>query len=636
MNFAAATSVNKPVVVDSYTTAEGYTLTGPINTASTVVSDKTHGNALFASTNAGTTTMFVDKVTTNTFVPSRMGVIATKIGVWGKTSGRVINMRNAAGSLGTNMILADSAATPLVRKGNMWIAYDVSDFPNFAALTEPQAISPRIGIQLSGNDGTTTFQPSVMVSNAPGTTKICFTFDDVYASQYNLAFPLFRDRGLVGTIFVVPNNVGASGRITLSQLTEMKEAGWSMCSNGTVDDSVVSTTPTVALNSLNAVRDYIRNNNLSVDGSENHGCWPGDGSGQNWDESRCLTFESAGMLTMRSTTGWNIYDEYGLEDIAMTLPSFSGGVSGFSSSVSNALNLIDLAIKRKSSIHIHLHDVVQSGATGSAINVATLEGILDGIVQRVNAGLCEVVNRTQYWNAVANKTLPNNIDGLVVKTSAVTNNQISIKEGSNALVIKGKERSFSDRITWAQLQTIIPSTQIGRTYFVTDIGINGSVWIATSTEWAPIGNVVLYANREDRAVTNNVTSQQIVDTYVLPANMLGITRSLEVNTVWSFSGSTSTKVIVSTFGASSVISRTIAANATYVTANGLVVPRNSSPLFQSFPNVNANYPSTATGTFSTGSVDTTQPVNINTGITYQTAGGTDTATLRSVEIVLRG
>jgi peptidoglycan/xylan/chitin deacetylase (PgdA/CDA1 family) len=68
-----------------------------------------------------------------------------------------------------------------------------------------------------------------------GTRVISLAFDDGVASQYELAFPAMRERGLAGTLYVIANGSGsfeAERLMTLQQAAEMQSAGWEIGSHG--------------------------------------------------------------------------------------------------------------------------------------------------------------------------------------------------------------------------------------------------------------------------------------------------------------------------------------------------------------------------------------------------------------------
>ncbi len=73
---------------------------------------------------------------------------------------------------------------------------------------------------------------------------IVLTFDDAYGNVYDVAWPLMRERGMRGTVFVVADHIGGTNewdqakgipRLNLMGATELKDlagAGWEIGSHG--------------------------------------------------------------------------------------------------------------------------------------------------------------------------------------------------------------------------------------------------------------------------------------------------------------------------------------------------------------------------------------------------------------------
>lgn len=72
--------------------------------------------------------------------------------------------------------------------------------------------------------------------------RVVLTFDDGYADNYTVVFPLLRRYGFAATFFVVTSSVGTRDHLTVPQIREMARAGMEIESHGVhhIDFSVLS------------------------------------------------------------------------------------------------------------------------------------------------------------------------------------------------------------------------------------------------------------------------------------------------------------------------------------------------------------------------------------------------------------
>jgi hypothetical protein len=70
----------------------------------------------------------------------------------------------------------------------------------------------------------------------------CPIFDDCRESAYTVAFPEMEKRGLVGSVAVIPEQIGEAGHLTMEQLSEMYQAGWEVIGHSLEDFNQTLTT----------------------------------------------------------------------------------------------------------------------------------------------------------------------------------------------------------------------------------------------------------------------------------------------------------------------------------------------------------------------------------------------------------
>ena len=67
--------------------------------------------------------------------------------------------------------------------------------------------------------------------NVDGTPRMVITFDDGYTSVYTIAFPIMQQYGIKGTVYLNTGLVGTPTRLTLAQLHELYDAGWTIANH---------------------------------------------------------------------------------------------------------------------------------------------------------------------------------------------------------------------------------------------------------------------------------------------------------------------------------------------------------------------------------------------------------------------
>lgn len=61
---------------------------------------------------------------------------------------------------------------------------------------------------------------------------IIFNFDDTYKSAYTKAYPMLKEKGWKGTVYICPTVVGWSVKMTVEEMEELNAEGWDVSSHG--------------------------------------------------------------------------------------------------------------------------------------------------------------------------------------------------------------------------------------------------------------------------------------------------------------------------------------------------------------------------------------------------------------------
>jgi hypothetical protein len=98
----------------------------------------------------------------------------------------------------------------------------------------------RVGLRLYGPSSGTETQLKIHSVKIYDTIRppgaLIIFFDDGWDGVYDNAFPAMQEHGLIGTIAVETSNVGNADRASLTELQEMHNAGWHLCSHGARGD----------------------------------------------------------------------------------------------------------------------------------------------------------------------------------------------------------------------------------------------------------------------------------------------------------------------------------------------------------------------------------------------------------------
>lgn len=86
-----------------------------------------------------------------------------------------------------------------------------------------------VGVRLwTGEDRARVDLDALRTVERPDRGAVMFTFDDGLASQYDPAAAVLADHDVPGVIAPIPETVGGEGRVTVDQLRELRDDGWTV------------------------------------------------------------------------------------------------------------------------------------------------------------------------------------------------------------------------------------------------------------------------------------------------------------------------------------------------------------------------------------------------------------------------
>lgn len=184
----------------------------------------------------------------------------------------------------------------------------------------------------------------------------------------------------------------------------------------------------------------------------------------------------------------------------------------------------------------------------------------------------------------------------------------------------------------------LPAPQAGFLAIVTDVGLAGSLWIASVTDWKPLHQITLFDANTASVITGNTTLHSVY-TLSLPANLVRAASAIEVEIFGSCTGSVNSKEITATLKLVSggtnynfldIVTTTI--SDTSFQAKGVCIPRSSGAQLGREWSLGAPGGWNYTNANVIGSIDTTQSTNII--IKAQLGNAADSITLEAVKVKL--
>lgn len=87
---------------------------------------------------------------------------------------------------------------------------------------------------------------------------IMLTFDDGFESVYSNAFPIMKDLNIVGNVAVITDKIGSKNYMTLKQLLELQQAGWSIVSHSKAHPDISQLSKTELLDELEGSKNILK------------------------------------------------------------------------------------------------------------------------------------------------------------------------------------------------------------------------------------------------------------------------------------------------------------------------------------------------------------------------------------------
>ena len=194
---------------------------------------------------------------------------------------------------------------------------------------------------------------------------VVMSFDDGDASVYSTAYPIMRARGLRGTAYIVSSSVGASGKMTLTQLRVLDADGWDIGNHSSTHRDLATLDLASVEKELDDCAGFLTKNGLPR--SARDVAYP-LGS---YDQTVLQAMEATGMTTGRTVS-------YRPESLPMDEPYLisASGASAAQQTVAQIESSIDRAVNDGATIHLFFHGVA-SQADGYYQSTSDFTAICD-------------------------------------------------------------------------------------------------------------------------------------------------------------------------------------------------------------------------------------------------------------------
>lgn len=217
--------------------------------------------------------------------------------------------------------------------------------------------------------------------------------DDGFLSQYTELFPLMQERGLRGTLSVVPARVGTSGYVTEQMLNEMYAAGWDLVVHGDYTHASFGTREAL-------MADIVANHNyISArwPRAAMHYTYIGGSVNQPWSESVLteLGFQTSRLVTRTYPMGLALENP---SECWLRMPSSAI----LDSTIATRLTDIDDLISGKwVALEMHCHSVngVSPETPTENTSRANMITLLDKVRDKQALGLLDVHTRSEMYAA---------------------------------------------------------------------------------------------------------------------------------------------------------------------------------------------------------------------------------------------
>ncbi len=184
-----------------------------------------------------------------------------------------------------------------------------------------------------------------------GTLEIVWTFDDGRESIYTYAYPIMKQYGIKGTLYINTGNIGQPGYLTLEELQELHNAGWIIANHADKHVNLATLSTENVTYEIQTAINWLNNNGFQ-DGAYYFASPYGS-----YNDVVLGVLRKLGILTHRTVMNGTITNHV---DDFLQLPTKE--IYGYQT-LDQAKLFIDEAIETKATSFLLLHNLVEVSGT---------------------------------------------------------------------------------------------------------------------------------------------------------------------------------------------------------------------------------------------------------------------------------
>lgn len=244
----------------------------------------------------------------------------------------------------------------------------------------------RIRINAYPGVQTVTYFDDFRVNDA-GRAKVLVGFDDGWDTAYTEGMQYMRERGIVGTLYLTKNLMGAYRHLTLFQINEMYDSGWDIANHSASHPHLLNADYATILMEFKTCQDFLLAHGWTRNACYMHVAYP---YGE-YDNTIIRVMRDMGVLSARTGYSQRQPNEIAEDDTNSRFLLTEENVTGPLQSADALIARIDGAIASGTCINLGFHNLVPGPPTvDSEYNIGEFRKVIDYIKLRRDQGVLDV------------------------------------------------------------------------------------------------------------------------------------------------------------------------------------------------------------------------------------------------------